>query len=164
LGALVAAWQFGPRQIFAVDMMDNRLSLAEHYGATALHAGRNPVLEQIREATGGSGADVVIEAVGNPDSFAQALKAVRRGGRISVVGLFPTPVQLPLQELVYYGVQISMGLGNVSRMDKLMGLLETGRVDLTPLATHRFALEDALEAYDLFENHKDQCIKVLLTP
>jgi alcohol dehydrogenase len=73
-------------------------------------------------------------------------------------------VPLPIQALVYYGIQISMGLGNLSRMDKLMGLIETGRVDLRPLATHRFALEDALEAYDLFENHKDQCIKVLLTP
>jgi alcohol dehydrogenase len=164
LGALVSAWLFGPKRVFAVDFMDNRLSLAEHYGATALHAGRNNVLEQIREATDGKGADVVIEAVGNPDSFAQALKAVRRGGHISVVGLFPKPVELPIQELVYYGVKISMGLGNVSRMDQLMGLIETGRVNLAPLATHRFALEDALEAYDLFENHKDQCIKVLLTP
>ncbi|MBW2368460.1 MAG: NAD(P)-dependent alcohol dehydrogenase, partial [Deltaproteobacteria bacterium] len=105
-----------------------------------------------------------IEAVGNPNAFAQALKSVRRGGRISVVGLFPDAVQLPLQELVYYGVQITMGLGNVSRMDRLMGLVEAGRVDLTPLATHSFALEDALAAYDLFENHKDQCVKVLLKP
>lgn len=164
LGALVSAWLFGPRRVFAVDMMDNRLALAEHYGATPLHAGREDVLERIREATAGQGADVVIEAVGNPAAFAQALKVVRRGGRISVVGLFPSPVQLPIQELVYYGVQISMGLGNVARMDQLMGLLETGRVDLKPLATHRFALADALAAYDLFENHKDQCVKVLLTP
>jgi alcohol dehydrogenase len=164
LGALVAAWQFGPKQIFAVDMLDNRLALAEHYGAEAIHAGKDNVLERIQAATNGLGADVAIEAVGNPNAFAQALKAVRRGGHISVVGLFPDAVQLPIQELVYYGVQISMGLGNLSRMDRLMGLIETGRVDLAPLATHRFPLEDALEAYDLFENHKDQCVKVLLTP
>ena len=164
LGALVAAWQFGPRQIFAVDMLDNRLALAGHYGATAIHAGRDQVLEQIQAATDGQGADVVIEAAGSPDAFAQALKAVRRAGRVSVVGLFSDAVQLPIQELVYYGVQISMGLGNLTRVDKLMGLLETGRVDLTPLATHSFALEDALQAYDLFENHKDQCVKVLLKP
>jgi alcohol dehydrogenase len=164
LGALVAAWQFGPKQIFAVDMMDNRLALARHYGATPIHAEKDQVLEQIKAATNGLGADVAIEAVGNPNAFAQAIKSVRRGGKISVVGLFPNAVPLPIQELVYYGIQISMGLGNLSRMDKLMGLIETGRVDLRPLATHRFALEDALEAYDLFENHKDQCIKVLLTP
>jgi threonine dehydrogenase-like Zn-dependent dehydrogenase len=164
LGALVAAWQFGPKQIFAVDLFPNRLALAEHFGAKAIHAGQDPVLGQIQAATNGQGADVAIEAAGNPASFAQALKAVRRGGKISVVGLFADAVQLPLQELVYYSVHISMGLANLSRMPQLMGLLETGRVDLTPLATHHFALEDALQAYDLFENHKDQCIKVLLRP
>jgi len=164
LGALVAAWQFGPRQVLAVDMLDNRLAMAGHYGATAIHAGRDEVLERIQAATNGQGADVAVEATGNPDAFAQALKGVRRAGRVSVVGLFSDAVELPLQELVYYGVQISMGLGNLSRVDKLMGLVETGRVDLTPLATHTFSLEEAMEAYDLFENHKDQCVKVLLKP
>ena len=164
IGALVSALQFGPRRILAVDMLDNRLALAKHYGAEIINAGEENVLEKIQAATGGLGADVAIEAVGNPNAFAQALKCVRRGGHISVVGLFPEAVQLPIHELVYYGVQISMGLGNVYWMDRLMGLIETGRVDLTPLATHSFPLEDALKAYDLFENHKDQCVKVLLKP
>lgn len=53
---------------------------------------------------------------------------------------------------------------NISRMPQLMGLVETGRVDLSPLTTHVFPLAEALEAYDLFENHKEQCIKVLLKP
>jgi alcohol dehydrogenase len=164
LGALVSAWQFGPRQILAVDMLENRLELSGRYGAEAIHAGREEVVERIREATDGEGADVVIEAAGSPNAFAQALQAVRRAGRVSVVGLFSDPVQLPIQELVYHGVQISMGLGNLSHVDRLMGLVEAGRVDLSPLATHSFALEEALEAYDLFENHKDQCVKVLLKP
>ncbi|MFH0729510.1 MAG: alcohol dehydrogenase catalytic domain-containing protein [Pseudomonadota bacterium] len=164
LGALISAWQFGPRQVFAVDMLDNRLSLAAHYGATPIHGGREDVLETVRAATRGQGADVVLEATGNPEAFAQTLKAVRRGGRISIVGLYAGAVSLPLQELVYYGVQISMGLGNLSHMDQLMGLLETGRIDLNPLVTHHFDLKDAIAAYDLFENHKDQCLKVLLHP
>ena len=104
------------------------------------------------------------EAAGSREAFALGLKAVRRAGRVSVVGLFSDPVELPIQELVYYGVQISMGIGNLSRVDKLVGLVEKGRVDLTPLATHSFPLEESMEAYDLFENHKDQCVKVLLKP
>jgi len=164
LGALVSAWQFGPKQVICVDTLDNRLSLAEHYGATAMHGGQGEVVERIREATQGEGVDVAIEAIGNPEAFLQAIRAVRRGGVVSVVGLFPTPVEFPLQELAYYGIRVSMGLANLSRMERLMALLESRRVDLRPLATHTFALDDALEAYDLFENHKDQCVKVLLKP
>jgi threonine dehydrogenase-like Zn-dependent dehydrogenase len=81
-----------------------------------------------------------------------------------VVGLFSQPVELPLQELVYHGIHLSMGLSSLARMNVLMSLLETGRIDLAPLATHIFPLDKAIKAYDLFENHKDQCLKVLLKP
>jgi len=145
-------------------MLDNRLALAKHYGATIIDSRQGNVVERVREATDGEGADVAIEAIGNPDTFQQALKSVRRGGMVSVVGLFPAPVEFPIQELGFYGVRLSMGLANLSRMSRLMGLLESGRVDLTPLVTHTFALDDALDAYDLFENRKDQCLKVLLEP
>lgn len=164
LGALVSAWQFGPRQVLTVDMLDNRLALAKHYGATIIDGREGNVVERIREATDGGGADVAIEAIGNTDTFQQALKSVRRGGMVSVVGLFPAPVEFPLQELAFYGIRLSMGLASLSRMSRLMGLLESGRVDLTPLVTHTFALDNALDAYDLFENRKDQCLKVLLEP
>ncbi|VBB43098.1 conserved hypothetical protein [uncultured Desulfatiglans sp.] len=164
LAALVSAWQMGPREVFAVDMFDNRLEIARHYGATVVDAREENAVERLREATGGEGVDAVIEAIGNPATFQQALRSVRRGGTVSVVGLFPAPVEFPLNELAYYGVRINMGLGSLAHMPQLMGLLEAGRVDLTPLATHSFALEDAVEAYDLFENHKDACIKVILKP
>jgi len=164
LGAVVSAWQFGPKKVFAVDMFDNRLTVAEGYGATVIDARQSDVVEQIKEMTGSQGADVVIEAIGNPDTFGQALKSIRRGGMISVVGLFPTPVEFPLQELAFYGIRLTMGLACLAHMNQLMSLLEQGRVDLSPLATHTFSLGNALKAYDLFENHKDQCIKVLLKP
>ena len=164
LGALVSAWQFGPQQILCVDMLTNRLALAQHYGATVIDARQSDVVSRIRQATAGDGADVAIEAVGNPETFLEALRSVRRGGTVSVVGLFPGPVELPLQELAFYGLRLNMGLANLSRMGRLMALLESGRVDLSPVATHSFALDDALEAYDLIEHHKDQCVKVLLKP
>lgn len=119
---------------------------------------------QIRAATGGHGVDVALEAIGHPDSFAGAVRSVRRGGTVSVVGLFPGPVEFPLNDLVFYGLNVSMGLGNLSRMPQLMSLVEEGRIDPAPLATHRFTLEDAVEAYELFETRKDECLKVLLQP
>jgi alcohol dehydrogenase len=94
--------------------------------------------------------------------FFPGLAVCAPGGMVSVVGLFSRPVEFSLQELVYHGIHLSMGLVNLSRMNKLMSLLETGRIDLGSLATHIFSLDETLEAYDLFENHKDQCIKVIL--
>jgi threonine dehydrogenase-like Zn-dependent dehydrogenase len=164
LGALIASWQFGPKKIFCVDMLPNRLEIAEQFGAKAINARLGNASQQIIEQNGNEGVDVVIEAVGNQDILLEACSSVRRGGSVSVVGIFPGPVELPLQNLVPYGLRISMGLGNLGHMSRLMGLIESGRVNLSPLVTHTFALDDALEAYDLFENHKDQCIKVLLKP
>jgi alcohol dehydrogenase len=165
LGAIISARQMGPREILAVDMFDNRLGLAEHYGARPVPAGSNgDAVEAVREATGGAGADVAIEAIGLPETFQNALRSVRRGGTVSVVGLFPTPVEFPLNEMAFYGVRMSMGLATLAHMERLMGLVASGKVDLAPLATHTFALDDAVEAYDLFENHKEQCLKVLLKP
>jgi threonine dehydrogenase-like Zn-dependent dehydrogenase len=164
LGAVISAWQFGPKQVFAVDMLENRLALAREYGATALNGSQVNVLEALRDATGGEGADVAMEAIGNPQAFLQALRSVRRGGTVSVVGLFPSPVEFPLHELGFYGIRISMGLGDPSYMRELMGLVEKGRVNLAPLATYTYPLDQAMEAYDLFENQKDKCVKVLLKP
>jgi threonine dehydrogenase-like Zn-dependent dehydrogenase len=65
--------------------------------------------KQIREATRGEGVDVAIEAIGMPQTFLQALRAVRRGGTVSVVGLFPAPVEFPIHEMVGYGVRMFMG-------------------------------------------------------
>jgi len=165
LGALISAWQFGPSKVYAVDILENRLALAEHSGATIIDAGKGDSARQIRDLTGDRGVDSAIEAIGNPVTFQQALDSVRRGGMVSIVGLFPPiPVEIPLHKLSFYSIRISMGLANVNYMSQLMGLVESGRVDLTPLATHTFALDDAMEAYDLFENHKDKCLKVLLKP
>jgi alcohol dehydrogenase len=164
LASLVSAWQFGAQQVLAVDMLPNRLALAKHFGGLPIDARQGPVVEQIRKVTGGTGADVVIEAIGNQETFSDALRSIRRGGTVSVVGLFPGPVDFPLQDLVLSGLRLSMGLGNLSRMNRLMAIIESERVDLSPLVTQTFALDDALEAYDLFENHKEKCIKVLLKP
>lgn len=164
LGALASAWQFGPKQVICIDMLENRMALARSYGAKVIDARGDNVVEQIWKTTNGEGADVAIEAIGSSQAILQAVKSVRRGGTVSVVGLFPAPMEIPINEMSFYGVKMNMGLGNLTRMTKLMGLLETGKVDLKPLATHQFSLNEAMDAYDLFENEKDKCLKVLLKP
>lgn len=166
MGALISAQLFGPKQVLVVDMRDNRLAVAKQYGAVAIDARKENVAERIRELTDGEGADVAIEAVGVPRAFSQALGSVRRFGTVSVVGAFSEAAELPLQNYCAKGngVRLSIGLGYIGRTSKLLGLVESGRVDLKPFVTHVFPLDKAMEAYELFENHPDDCIKVLLKP
>ena len=164
LAAIISAFQFGAKRVFGVGKLENRLAIARQYGALTINGNEKDVLASLRKATGGEGVDVAIEAKGDPETFMQALRSVRRGGMVSVVGLFPRAVEFPIQEMGFYGVKLSMGLGDPSDVARLMGLVESGRVNLALLATHVFSLDKALEAYDFFENHKDKCVKVLLKP
>ena len=164
LGAVASAWQFGPSRVVGVDMMANRLSLAEKFGAIPVDAGEGDPAERIREMTGGQGADVVVEAIGNPDAFPSVLQSVRRGGAVSIVGLFPSPIEFPIHEMSMYGVRLNMGLAGITYSPKLMSLLESGRVSMKELITHTFPLEEAVEAYEIFEKSKDKCMKVILEP
>jgi alcohol dehydrogenase len=166
MGALISAQLFGPKKVLSVDMRDRRLAVAKQYGAVPIDARKENVEKRIRELTDGEGADVAIEAVGVPQAFLQALGSVRRNGTVSVVGAFSEPAELPLQNYCAKGngVRLSIGLGYIGRTCKLLGLVESNRVDLKPFVTHVFPLDKAMEAYELFENHPDDCIKVLLKP
>ena len=164
LCAVLSAWQFGPSRVFAIDLFENRLALAERYGATPIDIRQCDPAEQILAATGQEGVDVVLEASGDTSAFSNATRMINKYGTVSCVGLFSEPVEFPVHELIFRGIKVVMGLGNMVHIPKLMKLVEHGRVDLGPIGTHRFSLEDAVEAYDLFENHKDRCLKVFLGP
>ncbi len=164
LCAVLAAWQYGPSRIFAIDLFDNRLKVAAQYAALPVDIRKGDPVKQIMAATNGEGVDVVLEASGSTAAFVDATRMIKKYGTVSCVGLFKEAVEFPVHELVFSGIKVAMGLGNVGHLPKLMKLAEHGRVDLTPLGTHCFPLEEALAAYDLFENHKDQCLKVFLKP
>ncbi|MEW6261660.1 MAG: alcohol dehydrogenase catalytic domain-containing protein [Thermodesulfobacteriota bacterium] len=164
LAAVISAHLFGPRRVYAVDVLDNRLALAEKYGAVPIDARRDDAVSQIMAATDLEGVDVAIEAVGLVETFSQAINSIRRGGTVSVVGLFKGFYQMPLPILGLSGLKLSIGLANLSFMGQLMGMLAAGRLDLSAFCTHTFPLSEAMAAYDLFENHKDKCLKAMLKP
>lgn len=164
LAAVASAQLFGPSRVYALDMVPKRLELAAVLGAEPIDVSQGSPVTRILAETDMRGVDVAVEAAGLPESFSQALSSLRRGGMLSVVGLFAKSVELPLPLLGLYGVRISMGLADLGNMGALMSLLANGKVDLSGLVTHTFPLAEAMEAYDLFENHKDQCIKVMLKP
>ena len=164
LCAILAAWQFGPRQVFAIDMYDNRLAVAKQYGAVPVDLRAGDPVEQIMAATDGKGVEAVLEASGNAQAFLSATRMIAKFGTISCVGLYSEAVEFPIQELILRGIHVVMSFGNLSHVPRLMELVKHGRVDLRPIVTHSFALDDAPKAYDLFEHHKAQCLKVLLRP
>lgn len=164
LCAIASARLFSPARLFAIDVLPNRLALAESLGAEVIDASKVDPASDILGKTDMCGVDVAIEAVGMTATFNQGLGVLRRGGTLSVVGLFAEPVELGLPILGLSGVRISLGLGNLSHTSKLMSLTATGELDLSALTTHTFPLSQAMEAYELFEHHKDKCIKVMLKP
>lgn len=165
LCAVAAARLFGPAHVVAVDLEDYRLELAARFGADrVVNPSREEPKAAIRDLTGGWGADLVVEAVGRPETLGTAMAAVAPGGTVSVVGLFQEAVPVPIPRLTQRNVTLRMGLGDLSHMALLLRLIETGRLDLTPLITHRLSLDDGPLGYEIFEQKRDGAIKVLLCP
>lgn len=166
LCAIASAKLFGPSRIIAVGRRNfGRLEAARELGAddVVLSANEDPV-QKIKELTDGRGADVVIECVGGTSSYETAMSLVRPGGRVSLVGVFSKPVELPLEKLWDKNITLSWGLVNANRIPELIQLIKGKKINLRSLITHTFPLEDALKAYEVFDKKIDNALKVVLKP
>ena len=159
----------GAALVIGVDCIEGRLKLSRQLGADEVidFTQEDPVAA-IKRLTGGRGADVTIEALGKQQTFEWALDATRPGGVVSSLGVYGGKLEVPLESYVY-GIgdkQILSTLcpGGKERMRKLMELVRQRRLDLSPLITHRFSLDEIEEAYELFGNQRDDVVKVALTP
>jgi alcohol dehydrogenase len=164
LCAQICARLMGADPVIGVDTIDFRLKIAQTFGSIPINAEKENAIQKIRNLTNGRGADVTIEAGGYEGTFFGSIEAVRRGGTVSILGLFPQPLVFPIQNLCFYTLKICMGLAYISHMATLIKLIEAGRINVRPLITHTFPLSQTLEGYELFENKKDICLKVLLKP
>jgi threonine dehydrogenase-like Zn-dependent dehydrogenase len=166
LCATLGAKLMGAAQIFAVDADARRLVLAGKFGATATLLSNGRAVEQIRSLTGGRGVDVAIEALGIQDTFENALRVLRPGGTLSSVGVYSGHLRIPLDAfgagLADYKIATTLCPGGKERMSRLMRLVEAGRMDLTPLFTHRFPLSRIAEAYEIFASRRDGALKVAI--
>ncbi|MDD2586818.1 MAG: alcohol dehydrogenase [Syntrophomonadaceae bacterium] len=164
--AMTSARLWGPSQVIAVDLNQERLDFAVEKGIADI--GLNPlnvnVPERVRELTEGRGADRTIEACGAKGTYELALDAVRPGGNVSLIGVFEDPQILALNELWIKNINLSMGLVNANRIPELIKLIQTGKINTNHLITHRAPLNDLLTGYDVFGNKKDNCIKWVVTP
>ncbi|MDX3112000.1 alcohol dehydrogenase catalytic domain-containing protein [Streptomyces scabiei] len=139
-----------PGDTVAVDLAASRLEAAERLGADAVADAREDPELLIADLTDGLGADVVIEAVGAPESFEMCTRMVRPGGHVANVGVHGKPVTLHLEDLWIKNVTITTGLVDTHSTPTLLRMAAAGRLPTAQLVTHTFPLDRMEEAYDVF--------------
>lgn len=187
LMAQKVAWARGAARVIGVDIEDYRLEMARRVcGSETINLHEQDPAEVIRELTGGRGADVCIDAVGQEaerslwdkisnivhlqvgslNALRMCLSAVRRGGVVSVVGVYAVPYDnFPLGQIFDKGISMRFGQAPVHAcIDDLIQWVENKRIRLDDIITHRLPLAQATHAYDIFNKKKDGCVKVVLYP
>lgn len=168
LCATAGARLMGAALIIGVDGDDNRLAMSRKMGADiTLDYRTQDVVAEIKKLTGG-GADVSIEALGIQQTFENALRCLRPGGILSSLGVYSGKLQVPYDAfgagIGDYKIVTTLCPGGKERMRRLIEIVKHGRVDLTPLITHSFSLDNIAEAYSLFGERRDNVIKVAIHP
>jgi alcohol dehydrogenase len=166
LCATLGAKLMGAAQVFAVDPDIDRLYISELFGATQILNSDGDPVEEIRRATGGRGVDVAIEALGTQTTFENALRVLRPGGTLSSVGVYSDLLRIPAEGFAAglgdHKIVTTLCPGGKERMQRLMRLVEARRIDLTPLLTHTFSLDDIAKAYELVASRQDNVLKVAI--
>lgn len=151
LAVIMGARLFSPGKIIAIDLADARLEKAKKFGAdVTLNNSTGDPVAKVMALTDGSGVDVAIEAVGTPATFELCADLVKPGGHVANVGVHGHPATLHLEKLWIRDVTITTGLVDTYSIPRLLNLIKGGRLDPTVFVTHRFALADAVAAYDVF--------------
>jgi alcohol dehydrogenase len=163
LAVIKAARLFSPSHVVAIDLAKPRLDAALDFGADVTVAASDAPLQTVRELTHGLGADVVIEAVGVPESFQMCTELVRPGGHVANIGVHGRPATLHLESLWIKNVTITTGLVDTYSTPTLLGMLAADQIDTSQFVTHRFGIGEMLDAYDIFSQATDSAaIKVVL--
>src|SRR6478735_3277463 len=169
LCATLGAKLKGASLVIGIDSNTERLAMARQLGANVtLNTRDGDPVAAIKQLTDGRGVDVAIEALGRQETFENALRAIRPGGTLSSLGVYSGKLIAPY-EAFYAGlgdqrIVTTLCPGGKERMRRLMAMIEHHRVDLSPLVTHRFALDDIQQAYDVFSHQRDGVLKVALSP
>jgi threonine dehydrogenase-like Zn-dependent dehydrogenase len=189
--AIQSAWMLGAGRVIAIDRLPERLALAADWGgAETLDYTEVGVVDALRETTDGHGPDRCIDAVGmeahgttadarydqvkmglklatdRPSVLRQAIQACRKGGTVSIPGVYGGVVdKLNLGAAFNKGLTLRMGQTHMHRyMKPLLGRIEAGEIDPSRVISHRLGLEAAPDAYETFLKKEDACVKVVLTP
>jgi alcohol dehydrogenase len=164
LAALLTAQFYSPAEIIMIDFDDNRLEIAKRFGATAIvNSKNNDAVAQVMRMTGDRGVDAAIEAVGIPATFVLCEDIVAPGGTIANIGVHGVKADLHLERLWSHNITITTRLVDTVTTPMLLKTVQAGKIDPKRLITHRFRLDEILQAYDTFGRAADtRALKVLI--
>jgi 2-desacetyl-2-hydroxyethyl bacteriochlorophyllide A dehydrogenase len=159
----------GASFIIGVECDPVRAAMAKRMGAdVVLNFKECDVVAEIRRLTGGRGVDVAIEALGTQETFEMALRALKAGGTLSSLGVYSGKLAIPVEPFAAglgdQKIVTTLCPGGKERMRRLIAMVQHGKLDLTPLITHRFRLDQITQAYELFAAHRDGVMKVAIRP
>ena len=162
--AMACARLWGPARIVAVDIDDSRLeyALKQGWADYGLNPQKVDVTQALKDFSQGRGADVTIDANGFEPTFNAAIAGVRPGGTVSLIGVFEKAQVLEMQNLWIQNITIKMGLVKANHIPELIELIKEGKLNMKPLITHTIPLSQVAEGYDIFEERRDNAIKVVL--
>ncbi len=164
MAVLLTAQFYSPAKLVMVDMDENRLEVARKFGANeVLNPTKTDVQQWVKDNTK-DGVDVAIEAVGIPATFDICQKIIRPGGHVANVGVHGKAVSLEIQDLWIKNITLTTGLVNTNTTAMLLKTVESKKLKPEQLITHRFKLDDIMEAYEVFGNAaKEKAMKVILS-
>jgi 2-desacetyl-2-hydroxyethyl bacteriochlorophyllide A dehydrogenase len=163
LCAVQAAKAAGASEVVAVDTVEDRLGMAESFGATPVHLTEQDPRAEVKKVTDGRGVDLAVEAVGNPEALDLALRLARKAGTVSVTGVYAERAEVHMGVLWIKALTLTSGHANVIKhLDPVLELLSTGELDPAPLVTHHMKLDEAPDAYRAYDNR--EALKIVLTP
>jgi len=164
LAALLTAQFYSPSQIIMIDLDDNRLAVAKRFGATdTVNSSDGNAAQLVMKLTEGRGVDTAIEAVGIPATFTLCEDIVAAGGTIANVGVHGSKVDLHLERLWSHNITITTRLVDTVSIPMLLKSLQSKRIDAKQLITHRYRLDQILQAYDTFGSAADtKALKVII--
>jgi 2-desacetyl-2-hydroxyethyl bacteriochlorophyllide A dehydrogenase len=163
LSAVQVARAAGAARVIAVDSVADRLEVARSLGATPVHLTDEDPRAEVKSATEGRGVDLAVDAVGHPEALDLACRLARKAGTVSATGVYAERVEVHMGVVWIKALTLHTGHANViGHLDSVLALLGSGAVDPSPLVTHRMKLDDAAEAYGIYDRR--EALKIVLTP
>ena len=163
LCAVQAARAAGAVKVIAIDTVEERLGIAERFGAEAVHLTEDDPRAAVKAATGGRGVDAAIDAVGHPEALELAARVTRKAGTISAIGVYAERIPVHMGIIWIKALTLKTGHANViGHVDRVLAMMAAGVLDPTPLVTHHMPLAEASDAYAVYDRR--EALKIVMTP